>query len=118
MKNIVAIFFLMLKPSRHKKGPKIFLGTPKKASFFYSWQLTKLYIRNQNKLQQPQHKLDLAFSALSFCSEILDIKQLIAAFEHGKSCESDLVLLSNVAHVKELLVVEDIELSLSVQVCS
>ena len=49
-KNIVAIFFLMLKPSQHKKGPKKFLGTPKKASF-YSWQLRKLYIRNQNKLQ-------------------------------------------------------------------
>ena len=49
-------------------------------------------------------------------SEILAIDQFIAAFEHSEPSETDFILLAYIAHVKELLVMEDKKLSLPVQV--
>ena len=51
-------------------------------------------------------------------SELFQVEQIVAAFEHGKSSEADLVLLTHVAHVKILLAVEDVQLPLPVHECA
>lgn len=49
-------------------------------------------------------------------SEILTIEKIIATFEHSQSSEAYFVLLSHIAHVEKLLVVEHEQLSLSVEI--
>ena len=49
-------------------------------------------------------------------SEILSVEEQVHPPQHGVAREAYLVLLSHIAHVKELLVMEDKKLSLPVQV--
>ena len=49
-------------------------------------------------------------------SEVLAVKQGVGAFEDGESGEAGLVLLANIAHIEQLLVMEDEELSLPVKI--
>ena len=53
---------------------------------------------------------------LSCSSEVLTIQEGIAAAEDSKPGEAHFILLSHIAHIEELLVVEDEELSLTVDV--
>ena len=53
---------------------------------------------------------------LSCYSEVLTIQEVIAAAKDGKSSEAHFVLLTHIAHIEELLVVEDEELSLAIDV--
>ena len=54
---------------------------------------------------------------LSCYSEVFTVQEVIAATKDGKPGEAHFVLLTHIAHIEELLVMEDKELSLSVQVC-
>ena len=53
---------------------------------------------------------------LSCYSEVLTIQEVIAAAKDGKSSEAHFVLLTHIAHIEELLVVEDEQLPLPVEV--
>ena len=48
--------------------------------------------------------------------KVLSVKQLVALLENNESCVAELVLLANIAHIEEFLVVEDESLSESEEV--
>ena len=49
-------------------------------------------------------------------SEVLAVEQVVGSLKDSKSGKTDFVLLTNVAHIEKLLVVEHEELSLAVEV--
>ena len=55
---------------------------------------------------------------LSCSSEVFTIEEGIAATQDGKPGEAHFILLPHIAHIEELLVVEDEELSLTIDVGS